>query len=179
MVSAADLMRTLWADSCDHMRMLVAGLDDGEFFWEPCADCWTVRPDPAAPGGWIMDYPFPPPDPPPVTTIAWRLLHIAHGNWIYWEHAFGPGRRTFVDLETHHTAAGAVTDLVASQEPVTAALREIDDEGLDRPCRRLEGDPWPARRILATLLNEQVHHGAEISLLRDLYRNGATLTPPP
>lgn len=26
-----------------------------------------------------------------------------------------------------------------------------------------------------TLINEQVHHGAEIALLRDLYRNRGTL----
>jgi len=33
-------------------------------------------------------------------------------------------------------------------------------------------------RILAGLINEQVHHGAEISLLRDLYRYRSSLTTP-
>jgi hypothetical protein len=33
-------------------------------------------------------------------------------------------------------------------------------------------------RILAGLINEQVHHGAEISLLRDLYRYRSSLTRP-
>jgi hypothetical protein len=32
-------------------------------------------------------------------------------------------------------------------------------------------------RVLATLVNEQVHHGVEISLLRDLYRNRGSLQP--
>jgi len=30
-------------------------------------------------------------------------------------------------------------------------------------------------RVIATLVNEQVHHDAEISLLHDLYRYGGSL----
>jgi hypothetical protein len=37
------------------------------------------------------------------------------------------------------------------------------------------GEEWPTSRLFETLISEQVHHGAEISLLRDLYRNRATL----
>ena len=33
------------------------------------------------------------------------------------------------------------------------------------------GELWPLHRVVATLVSEQVHHGAEISLMRDLYRN--------
>ena len=64
----------------------LTGLTDEEYRWEPVADCWNVRPDPAAPGGWTVDYPDVAPDPPPFTTIAWRLVHISDGNSIYWEH---------------------------------------------------------------------------------------------
>ncbi len=37
------------------------------------------------------------------------------------------------------------------------------------------GDRWPVSRIFTCLINEQIHHGAEISLLRDLCRNRASL----
>jgi hypothetical protein len=43
-----------------------------------------LRPHATSDGGWLLDYD----EPPPLTTIAWRLLHIAKGNWTYWEHAF-------------------------------------------------------------------------------------------
>ena len=36
--------------------------------------------------------------------------------------------------------------------------------------RHRGGERWPTGQILAVLLDEQVHHGAEIALLRDLYR---------
>jgi len=31
------------------------------------------------PGAWAVDYQFPPPEPAPVTTIAWRLSHLIVG----------------------------------------------------------------------------------------------------
>jgi hypothetical protein len=170
---ATGILREQWAASCTALQRMVGGLSDAEFRWEPCADCWSVRPDPN--GGWIMDYPDAEPDPPPVTTIAWRLLHITHGNWIYWEHAFGPARRNFPDLPIFGDAAAAVADLTASQRPVTDTLAAMTDGQLDQRVATQFGDPWPAKKIFTTLLNEQVHHGAEISLLRDLYRNRSTL----
>jgi hypothetical protein len=57
-----------------------------------------------------------------------------------------------------------------SQIPITSALAEVDDVELDvlRPTHF--GNQWPAGRVFAVLINEQVHHGAEIGVLRDLYR---------
>jgi hypothetical protein len=53
---------------------------------------------------------------------------------------------------------------------VTAILAETDDQRLDELRPTPWGERWPARRVLAVLLDEQIHHGAEIALLRDLYR---------
>jgi hypothetical protein len=38
------------------------------------------------------------------------------------------------------------------------------------------GVAWSASRVLSVLIDEQVHHGAEIALLRDLYRNRPLVT---
>jgi len=173
-------LREQWGTSVADLRRILTGLTDEEFRWEPCADCWNVRRDTSAPSGWSMDYPDIVPDPPPVTTIAWRLLHITHGNWIYWEHSFGPGQRTFPDLPIYGAADAAIADLIASQRPVTDELTAITDVTLGRPVSTprsvdAHGKQWPATRVFLTLLKEQVHHGAEISLLRDLYRNRETL----
>jgi DinB superfamily len=169
MAGGVRILRDQWQQSCERLARIVDGLTDAEFFW---GGCWSVRP---VNGSWLMDYPDEVPDPPPVTTLGWRLLHIAHGNWIYWEHAFGPGRRNFLDLEVHGSASVAAADLIASQRPITTTLAGLDDAGLDRPVPTHFGETWPAARVLRTLLDEQVHHGAEISLLRDLHRNRSTL----
>jgi DinB superfamily len=91
--SAADLLRDQWGRSCERLLARLDGLTDDEYRWEPVAGCWNVRPCVQSPSGWSVDYPEVPPDPPPFTTIAWRMLHVSDGNSIYWEHSFGPGVR--------------------------------------------------------------------------------------
>jgi len=170
--SAADVLRHQWAVSCDRLVRSLGGLSDEEFRREPDEGCWSVRPDPEHSDRWLMDYPDEVPDPPPFTTISWRLLHVTHGNWIYAEDGFGPGRRTYTDLPIFGNALEAVADLVASQEVVTSVLAAADDASLAHEVSTLSGEPRAAWQVLATLVDEQAHHGAEISLLRDLYRAG-------
>ena len=68
------------------LRPRLDGLTDDEYSWEPVPGSWSIRPrgTGAAPvqagrGGFVIDFAFPPPDPPPVTTIAWRLGHAVVG----------------------------------------------------------------------------------------------------
>ena len=161
-----------WQRSAGRLERRLDGLGDDEFFREPVAGCWNVRPDPGVPGRWEIDYPWPPPAPPPVTTVAWRLVHLANANWIYWEHAFGPGRRNFTDLVIPGGAADAVADWRASRSPVTAWLETARDDELaeERPSHL--GGTKTYGEVISILVDEQTHHAAEIALLRDLYRAG-------
>jgi len=159
-------------------------ISDEEFFWEPVAGCWTVhhRSETRAAsadgsGDWVIDYEVPDPCPAPVTTIAWRTVHIAAVNYLYYDYAFGSATAPY-DLELPGSAAAAVDWLRASQEPLGAVLQELGNDDLDEPKLTNWGDRWPCERIWRTLIDEQVHHGAEISLLRDLYRNRDTLGRP-
>ena len=176
MASAAEWLRTEWRRSCDRLLARLAGLSDDEYRWEPVAECWNVRPDPASPSGWTVDYPDVEVDPPPFTTIAWRMLHVSDGNTIYWEHAFGPARRQFSNLAPHGDAGGAISYLDESQRPVTAILTEINDAGLDELRSTPWGEQWPVGRVLAVLLDEQVHHGAEDRAAEGPISRSATLS---
>jgi hypothetical protein len=168
--SSVELLRQQWSASCERLLTRLSGLTDEEYLWEPVPDCWNVRPSAESPSRWTVDYPEVHPTPAPFTTIAWRLLHIADGNTIYLEHSFGPRLRNFWDLAPHGDAAGAIEYLVESQGPVTSSLAQLDNEELDVQRPTHFGKPWPASRIFAVLITEQVHHGAEIGVLRDLYR---------
>jgi hypothetical protein len=55
------------------LRPRLDGLTDDEYFWEPVKDCWTVHRDGS------IDFLFPPPQPEPFTTIAWRMAHVIVG----------------------------------------------------------------------------------------------------
>lgn len=169
MSSGLDVVRTLWTATGDRLWRRLDGLTDDEFGWEPVADCWALRPDPAAPSGWQIDYVWPVPTPAPFTTIAWRLIHVANGNWIRWEHAVGPAQRTFLDLHVPSTADGAVGYWRDSAAPIADWLATASEADLDRAGQTLYGEPVTAGETVRILLDEQVHHGAEIGVLRDLY----------
>jgi hypothetical protein len=135
------------------------------------SSCWTVRPDAAVPGRWKIDYDWPPPQPAPLTTIAWRLVHLANGNWIYWEHAFGLGVRTFPDLQIPDTTGDACSYWRDSREPISVWLEDATDDDLRQLRPSHQGKPRTAGEVMMILVDEQIHHGAEIALLRDLFQS--------
>jgi hypothetical protein len=159
----------LWVASAERLQSRCEGLTDEEFFWEPVPGCWNVRMDVSAPSGWSYEYEFAPPFPAPVTTIAWRLVHIAADNWIYWEHAFGQGLRNFPDLDVPSSADAGLQNWQESRRAITDWLDAAGDEDLDEIRPSHLDEPRRAGDVLSILIDEQIHHGAEIALLRDLY----------
>jgi DinB superfamily len=152
------------------LRNRLVGLDDDEYFWEPVPGCWTIHRDDA--GAWVADYAEPDPEPAPVTTIGWRLVHIADCKLMYHEWAFGPAELTFPDLVAPATAAGAIARLEQGQRLLRSELEGLPDAALDAPRLTNWGERWPAWRIFWTMIDHDGHHGGEIGCLRDLYRAG-------
>ena len=77
--------------------------------------------------------------------------------------------------DTHEyaaTAAEALAQLDAAHERWIAGVRGLGEDGLARPCGPAEG-PYAAEPLAVLVLHihrEVIHHGAEILLLRDMYR---------
>jgi hypothetical protein len=155
-------------ESWSYLARLAAGLSDREFFWEPAPNCWRIRQ--SASGAWTYDYQIPPPQPAPLATIGWRLVHLAAVKQIYHEYAFGPGRLTFPELTIPHTAAGAIAWLEDEHALLRAALARCTASSLDQPARTNWGELLPTWRIFWILISHDLQHGAEIGCLRDLYR---------
>ena len=151
------------------LRERLEGLTDEEFFWEPAPGCWTVRrlPD----GRWAADYAEPDPDPPPLTTIGWRLVHVAECKLMYREYAFGPGKLTWDRIDSAHTAKDAIASLEEWHRALAADVYALDDSELDELRPTNWGERWPLWRIVWTMVHHDLHHGGEIGVLRDLYRN--------
>jgi hypothetical protein len=156
-------MDEVWA----RFRGRLEGLEDGEFFWEPVPGCWTIHQ--AEDGRWWVDYETPDPEPPPFTTIGWRLVHVALCKVMYHEHAFGDGKLTWDDLSFPGTAAGAIAWLEEGHARLRAVLDTLSDAELDVPRATNWGERWPTWRILWAMIDHDGHHGAEIGVLRDLY----------
>jgi hypothetical protein len=161
------LLAAAMEDGWAILRPRLQGLADEEFFWEPVPGCWTLH---LEDGRWVEDYAIPAPDPPPFTTIAWRLIHVASCKLMYYEYAFGPARLTWDELLLPHTAAGAITWLDEHHARLCAALDSLSDSDLDAMRLTNWGDQWPTWRIFWTMASHDIQHGGEIGCLRDLYR---------
>jgi DinB superfamily len=167
-----------WWDGALRPRM--DGLTDAEYLWEPATGAWGVRPEgtssapiSAGSGPYRVDFAFPEPDPPPVTTIGWRLAHVIVG--VFGMRAashFGAPACDYSTFPYAGSAAEALAQLDAAYGAWSAGVRGLGEEGLARPCGPAEG-PWaehPMAELVLHIHREALHHGAEIALLRDLYR---------
>lgn len=164
----------------DHqLRARLQDLTDEEYLWEPVPGCWSVRPrdEGDAPirvggGDHLIDFALPEPDPPPVTTIAWRLGHVIVGVLGGRNHAhFGGPPAEYESWPYAGTAAGALAQLEEAYAGWVAGVRALGEEGLARPCGPAEG-PFaeaPLAMLVLHINREMIHHLAEVSLLRDLY----------
>jgi hypothetical protein len=163
-----ELLTFTMNEAWDYLRNLLIGISDQEFFWEPVPDCWRIYQ--GENGAWTYDYEIPEPKPSPLTTIGWRLIHIASCKIMYYEYAFGPARLTFPELVIPNTASKAVDWLEQGQALLTSALARSTDTSLEQPALTNWGEWLPAWRIFWILISHDIQHGAEIGCLRDLYR---------
>lgn len=163
-----------------HLWPRLAGLSDDEYFWAPAPDSWTVRE--VEPGRWGADWaPVAEGESSPVTTIAWRMAHIAVG-------CFATRASTFFGDGTVDPAADMFdprhypASLPGNASAALGYLRDsytwwhegvagLSEEELLRPLGPrgswFADDPMSA--LILHVNREVMHHGGEIGLLRDLY----------
>ena len=161
------------------LRPRLDGLADTEYFWEPVPDAWNVRPRgtgsapvQAGSGDLTIDFAMPEPQPPPVTTIAWRLGHLIIGVLRMRTAAHFGGPATDYETFTYaETADDALAQLDEAYAAWLAGVRGWGADGLWEPCGAAEG-PFaeePRATLVLHINRELIHHGAEVALLRDLW----------
>jgi hypothetical protein len=159
------------------------GLTDAEYLWEPVPDCWSVRQQ--ADGTYQLDGDGDEPDPPPVTTIAWRMMHLGAGCLYNRANAFfGDGGAPadadmfdarFLPASLPATAGEAVEFMAEAYRRWHDGIATLDEEALRRPLgpRGAFFAKEPMAGLVLHISREVMHHGGEIGALRDLYRAGA------
>ncbi len=167
--------------SVEISRDRLEGLTDDECRWEPATPAWSIRrrgeaasPQAFGRGDWVIDHERDP-DPPPVTTIAWRLGHLIGMYAGRWEWTFGARSEDPMTLTAFTPfARDALDQLWAQTDRWVADVGTLTDEQLDEPGHGQYPyglDPQiPFIGILWWMNREFIHHTAEVALLRDLYR---------
>ena len=142
------------------LRPRIEGVTETELHWEPVPGCWDVR-------DGSPDWSWPPPDPSPVTTIAWRLAHIGHCFHHRWQAHFG-NRSDF----GHDVPADLVAWVDEGYRLWSTSVLAADEERMNRPHQGPPGTAdqyYPLWAVVLHINREVIHHGAEVALLRDLY----------
>jgi hypothetical protein len=155
------------------------GPTDEECFWEPVARCWSLRH--GGDGGWHLDGGGgggPAPDPVPVTTIAWRVGHlggIAVGGFA--SRRFGDGTLTTEQINFPPNAAGVPGFLDEHYRTWRAGMTGLSPGEWVAPLGPSWGPYAEASTVDLALhvLDEVIHRGAEVSLLRDLCYHRSSL----
>jgi DinB superfamily len=172
-------------DSGTGTPIAVAPMTNDEYLWEPVPCCWSIRlrkegPGPGATllrgaGEWGRDSAEPShPYPPPFTTIAWRLSHISEMLMLRSDYTTGSHVLTSDTYATSGEATNAITAFVAASDAWRSTLLSCDDTALETVGRSDYPYGSDAKEIFIDIVwwvnQEILHHGAEIALLRDLYR---------
>jgi hypothetical protein len=172
-------------DSGNGVTIAIPELTDEEYLWEPVPNCWSIRPRATGPGPratalvgageWGRDSARPSePYPPPFTTIAWRLGHLSEMLALRAEYTIGGHAVTRDDYRFSGKAGEGLISFAAGADAWRAALLSTDDAALGTvgystyPYGSDAEDPFID--IVWWVNQELLHHGAEIALLRDLYR---------
>ena len=156
------------------LRTRLDGLTDEEYLWEPAPDCWSVRP--AGDGTFRADNAALPPEPAPLTTIAWRLSHVIdllaadrNATWLGLAPTGTPGT-------TPGRAEVAIALLEQAYTSFRGHLERAELAGKIGPVGGPYADSSRAAFVLHQL-DELIHHGAEIGTMRDLYRATRPVDP--
>ena len=163
----------------DQFSSRLTGLTDEEYFREPVPGCWSLRrreqstaPRQIGRRDWVLEEGEV--DPPPFTTIAWRLCHMGSVELMRYNWTFGDHDLQLDDIEWPADAAAAIAFVTDAHEKWSRGLATVTSEqldtigfsqmpvGLDPHVRFMDLVAWQAA--------EFGHHAAEIACLRDLYR---------
>ena len=185
MTRSADLAEQLDFYWTMHLWPRLAGLSEDEYRWRPVGDVWSISPDAA--GAWRPDGSEPAPPTPPVTSIAWRLNHLTRevlgtrARSLFGGSPLGAGEAADMYDARHWPepvpadAAGALSLLERAYREWTTGVHGLDDEAMRRPLGP-RGGPYADDSYAQLVLHinrEVMAHGAEVCLLRDLYRGQA------
>lgn len=163
-----------WAELARRLE----GVTDEEYRWRPAAGALSVVPREAATGrtvgagAWVAQWPDGPDHPGP-RTIAWLVAHLTECYFERWEWTFGGRRLRRDDVVVHGTAEEGVAALTEQVQRWHDDIAGLDPDqmwtvGLSQ-ATEIDAEA-PFAHLVLHMNRELIHHGCEISVLRDLYR---------
>ncbi len=181
---AKSVLGSVLRKSFENVRWLLEDVAHDDCFWEPATPCWSVRRREQAAAGWgtgawVCEDTWPPPDPLPITSIAWRMAHLAAWTDIYRNWTFEDQTLGLRQFDVPGNRDGLADWIYSAQDLFASFVDALDDGDLAKLRPAHYGPHLPIHRLVSGIAVEHIHHGAEIGLLRDLRRGHARAQPSP
>ncbi len=179
-----------WKSFCDTLE----GLTEDEYHWRPTPDALTLDdlfpPDSetwrtsarltgpadkqALEYNRIVEREFfaRMPSPPPLSTIEYKVAHVATCKIMYAEYAFRDGQLSWrwTDLRVPRRLDAMRVYLEDAHRTLRGYLDGLADADLQVPRQTNWGELWPTERILWVMIQHDGYHGGQIRTMRAFYR---------
>jgi len=177
----------------DHTRRTIADVADEEYAWEPLSESERVADLQLPPhtkrvwrvfqqrGVWVYDYTPEPLSPPPFTTIAWIMNHMAQtaDMYLYCVQTGIPEGvdRSWDDLPVPANREAMAEYIVQALASVREYLLSVPQRRVNPELNRLTPAPWGEMRptclnIWGGVVEHVLQHAMQIAARKDRIRYG-------
>ena len=105
----------------------------------------------------------------PISTIEYKVVHLAHWKHRFYEYAFREGSQKWIDLECPEWPH-CIDYLRKTHKRVIESFQNLTDEQLDDKVPTRWEEDWSMKKIISTLIFQDVYHFGQINTLRNLFQ---------
>lgn len=105
----------------------------------------------------------------PLSTIEFKVVHLAQCKQMYDEYAFREGSLNWKDLECLEWPL-SIDHLKQTQTRLVESFQKLRDEQLEDMVPTNWGDFWPIKQIIMVMIHHDAYHFGQICTVRNLYK---------
>jgi hypothetical protein len=106
----------------------------------------------------------------PISTIEFKVVHLAQNKHKYNEYAFREGSKNWIDLECPEWP-NCIDYLKKTQKSLVESLQNLTDEQLEEMVPTRWDELWSIKRIISTLIYHDAYHFGQINTIKNLFQS--------
>lgn len=105
----------------------------------------------------------------PISTIEYKVVHVAQCKQMYDEYAFRKGALKWNDLNSPEWP-DCIAYLKQTQTHLIDSIQDLSDEQLEELVYTNWRELWPIKQIISTMTFHDAYHFGQICTIRNLYK---------
>ncbi len=105
----------------------------------------------------------------PLSTIEFKVIHLAQCKLMYDEYAFRDGILNWCDIESPEWP-DCIDYLTQTQARLIESIQALLDNKLEESVPTNWGELWPVKKIIFTMIQHDIYHLGQIYTVKHLYQ---------